>query len=141
MADRYRTARATDGAWCTDIFPAWVDTTVRLPDSDDRFSVVYLGCGCADALLNETWALTAAHCLAGREIAVFAVRDLDRAYRIKAIRNDSLPQLEVAARGDVLGDVALMSEALRQSGVLAGPLWLPRSWRGMPRDIIGSFPR
>ena len=59
----------------------------RYLELGDRYSasVVYLGCGCAGTLLHASWALTAAHCVAGRENAVFAVRHLDREYRVEAI--------------------------------------------------------
>lgn len=47
-------------------------------------SVAYIG-GCAATLIDVSWVLTAAHCLAGKEHRLFYVKHIDAQYRLQNI--------------------------------------------------------
>ena len=47
-------------------------------------SLVYTG-GCAATLIKDDWALTAAHCVKGREHSLFAVAHLGQKYRVEKV--------------------------------------------------------
>ena len=66
-------------------------------------SAVYIG-GCAGTLIDHHWALTAAHCVQGRERALFSVTHIDSKYRIESI----IVHSEYSSENDEIYDVALV---------------------------------